>query len=314
MQMRSLLTLSTLAALICMPAFGNSGVNSDRAWVQARRHLDKAFESKDWKYIPTLAESARSGDAKAQYELAIAYAAGKPVERNPVSAMKWMRAAAEAGNLDAAYSLGTILSASPATPSQMEEAVKWWRKGSEKGHSGAQERLGSAYRRGEGVAQNLQEAQRLFMAAADQGEIGGYLGLASMLAVGDGVPKDEAQALVWLRRAGDAGSQIAQNKLGDVYLKGELGVHPNIQEGLRWWEKSAAQGNRDAIARLAGIYRIGEEAPEDNKRALFFSLLSQRMGFKGAEAFIQAIEHNLSSAEVAQVRQDISSWTPKPVE
>lgn len=288
--------------------------NGTRAILQMKHRLDRAALKQDWQYIPKLADQAREGNPSAQFELSVAYLSGKLVSKNLGDAKKWALAAAQAGNQDAQNLLGDLLDAEAKSDEEAAQAVTWWQKAAEKGNASAMARLGSAYRHGRGVKKDPQRALELFRQSAALGNASGQLGTASMLGTGDGVPKNESEAIRWITVAANAGSQVAQNFLGDVYLKGKLGAQVNQAEGVNWWEQSAAQGNRDAISRLAGIYGIGEEAPEDHKRALFYSLLSQRMGIKGTEAFIQAVEQGLSSAEVTQVRQEVASWSPKPVE
>jgi len=57
--------------------------------------------------------------------------------------------------------------------------------------------------------------------------------------------------------AAEAGDSAAQNNLGIIYMQGIPGVTaPNVQTGLEWFRKSAAQGNSDGARNLALASRI----------------------------------------------------------
>ena len=56
--------------------------------------------------ISALRKKAVGGDAEAQSKLAVCYAKGEGVEKDPAEAVKWYRKAAEQGNAAAQYNLG----------------------------------------------------------------------------------------------------------------------------------------------------------------------------------------------------------------
>jgi tetratricopeptide (TPR) repeat protein len=59
--------------------------------------------------------------------------------------------------------------------------------------------------------------------------------------------KDYSEALKWYRKSAEQGDEDAQNNLGYMYKEG-LGVAKDYSEALKWYRKSAEQGNEDAIA------------------------------------------------------------------
>ncbi len=65
-----------------------------------------------------------------------------------------------------------------------------------------------------------------------------------------GAEDDHKAARALQRRAAELGHPFAQFKIGQSYEKGK-GVQADHAEALRWYEKSAAQGNVFAIERLA---------------------------------------------------------------
>jgi TIR domain/AAA domain, putative AbiEii toxin, Type IV TA system/Sel1 repeat len=69
---------------------------------------------------------------------------------------------------------------------------------------------------------------------------------------GRGVARDDKQAVIWYRKATDAGNAAAMNNLGFMYENG-LGVEKDQQQAIRWYRKAAQLGDqraRDNLRRL----------------------------------------------------------------
>ncbi len=67
-----------------------------------------------------------------------------------------------------------------------------------------------------------------------------------------------AEALKWFRKAAELGNDDAQNRLGNMYDKGQ-GVVRNYSKAKDWYLKAAQQGNSEAQYNLGNLYRTGEE-------------------------------------------------------
>src|SRR3546814_14540846 len=65
-----------------------------------------------------------------------------------------------------------------------------------------------------------------------------------------------AQALVWYRKAADAGHAGAQYTLGQMYYEG-IGVEANDATARRWFSAAAAQGHREAQYNLGVMAYVG---------------------------------------------------------
>ena len=63
---------------------------------------------------------------------------------------------------------------------------------------------------------------------------------------GEGVTQDYAEALKWFRKSADQGDADAQLALGYMYFNGQ-GVSKNLAEAKNWYGKAAAQGDEDAL-------------------------------------------------------------------
>jgi TPR repeat protein len=62
---------------------------------------------------------------------------------------------------------------------------------------------------------------------------------------GRGVTKDESEAVKWYRKSAEQGNEPAQYNLGVMYANG-LGVAKDESEAVKWYRKSAEQGDADA--------------------------------------------------------------------
>ena len=65
-----------------------------------------------------------------------------------------LRTRAEAGDADAQYNLGVAYAAGEGIPQDDTEAARCWRLAADQGHAVSQYNLGVMYRDGEGVPQN----------------------------------------------------------------------------------------------------------------------------------------------------------------
>lgn len=101
------------------------------------------------------------------------------------------------------------------------------------------------------------EFQRELLRAAQLGSVHAQRELGVMYATGDwSGPKDLAEAARWYRLAAERGEAESQYDLGFMLLLGEGGPK-NVDEGLQWLERAAAQGNSAAFKLLADCYETG---------------------------------------------------------
>ena len=66
---------------------------------------------------------------------------------------------------------------------------------------------------------------------------------------GKGVVKDVTEAVKWYRKSAEQGDARAQSNLGIMYETGK-GVSKDIAEAVKWYQKAAKQGYRDAQENL----------------------------------------------------------------
>lgn len=81
------------------------------------------------------------------------------------------------------------------------------------------------------------------------------------------VEKKDAEAFKWWQRAAEAGEPQSQNLLGLAYAQGNWGVDRDPQAAVSWFERAAAQSDKDALINLGEIHYLGEIVPVDYAQA-----------------------------------------------
>ena len=190
-------------------------------------------------------KAAEQGDAAAQCNLGFAYKYGEGVNKDEAEAIKWFKKSAEQGDVDAQNALGFAYWHGEGVTKDDVEAIMWYRKAAEKGDAAAQNALGLVYTKRHGVYKDVAAAIKWFRKAAEQGDADAQynLGLEYMFRGG----------LVVLSPL-DAGAQF---KLAFSHFKGQ-GTTKDEAEAIKWFQKSAEQGNADAkeALRELGVGRV----------------------------------------------------------
>lgn len=180
-----------------------------------------------------LIDSAKSGDAVAQFRLGHAFVYGDDgAKMNEHHGVMWLKKSAAQGNADAENLLGDCYGHGWGVGKNAEAAAKHYRSAAENGHGEAAEEIGKWYRRGIGVEKDMAEAFRFYTIAAKAG-------------------RDEAQ--FWV---------------GKFYAEGWGGVAKDYSKAVEWYEKSATQDNSDAICALGWCYQLGNGVEQDYAKAV----------------------------------------------
>jgi TonB family protein len=95
----------------------------------------------------------------------------------------------------------------------------------------------------------LLEAKKAAALSAKGGNLNARYHLSLLLSAGAKSDAEREQALLVLRSAAELGHAQAQFDLGRCYERGK-GLQANLDEALRWYRKSADQGDPLAIQRL----------------------------------------------------------------
>ncbi|MBR4695960.1 MAG: SEL1-like repeat protein, partial [Selenomonadaceae bacterium] len=130
-----------------------------------------------------------------------------------------------------------------------EKAFYWFQKAAKQGHAAAQNMLGCAYRDGMGTVKNDNEAYHCFSKAASQGNVLAQHSLGICYLKG----QDYKEAMKWFRKAAEAGSAEAMNKVGEMYEGGD-GIEQDYKEAMKWFRKAAEAGSAEAMNKVGEMY------------------------------------------------------------
>jgi hypothetical protein len=132
------------------------------------------------------------------------------------------------------------------------------------------------------------------------------------------VAKDEAEALVQIRRAADGGCVTAFYSVGVLYWDG-IGTGIDHAEALRWFERGADHGDPFSHGRIAELYEIGDQLPQDLEKALFHHAIETRL-FEAAGAAPDpaaawarrgSLARALPPETAVRIAREAAAWRPK---
>jgi localization factor PodJL len=161
-----------------------------------------------------LVGQAESGDAAAQFDLAVRYAEGGAGPRNYELAAQWYEKAAQQGLAVAEYRLGSLYEKGLGVGKDMQHAKDLYQRAAEKGNTRAMHNLGVLA--AEGGKPNYTSAALWFGKAAEYGIRDSQYNLAVLLARGLGLPKDLVKSYTWFAIVAAAGDADAARKRDDV--------------------------------------------------------------------------------------------------
>lgn len=117
----------------------------------------------------SLADLADSGDAKAQFQLGMAFRTGEGGKADNALAYQWFLKSAKQGLAHAQFAVASMHLAGSGVLQSFPLAFEWFERAAQQNHADAQYQLGRMYRRGYGVATSNVKAYVWFNLAAAQG-------------------------------------------------------------------------------------------------------------------------------------------------
>ena len=81
--------------------------------------------------------------------------------------------------------------------------------------------------------------------------------LAECFENGTGIKKSAQNALHYYKLSAEHGNDLAQDRLGDAYLKGELGLNGSPENAMEYYELAANQGNAFSLMAIGKCYEDG---------------------------------------------------------
>lgn len=148
--------------------------------------------------LNALRSRAEQGDAAAQFELAMAYDAGRGVERDLTEAAHWCTKAADQGYAVAQNCIGSMYQFGDGVLQDEAVAVSWYEKAAAQDYGEAYTNLGYMYDLGKGVAQDRSRAVKLYLEGAERGSVNAMLNVGVSYWNGAGIAADRVEAFMWL--------------------------------------------------------------------------------------------------------------------
>ena len=208
--------------------------------------------------------NAESGNAKAQYELAVLYGESGP-RHNLAETLRWMRSAADQGYADAQTGLGLMLQTGRGGPVDLAEAAVNYRKAADQGNVRAQHLLAMMTLEGRAVKRDRAAAMVLLRKASAKDYVPAQSLLGNVLIEEPG-PELVAEGIALLRKAADHQDVRAQTVLGRCYEHGR-GVAQDYVQAAALYSKAALAGHKQARLALASLYERGQGVPADPAKA-----------------------------------------------
>lgn len=224
----------------------------------------EAFDAEDYdKAFKIFTEAAEQDAPEAEFHLGLLYLNGWGCQKDEVAGFKWALKAAEGGFTKAKSLAGYCLIEGIGVKKNEAEGVKWYQKAIDDDDALAAFRLSECYLLGShGIEKNYKKGIELLQKASAQDVTDAQFILAGIYYNGDfGVPKNKSEAAGMFKKLAEQGHAQAMFNYGMCLLKGD-GVYEDVDEGIKWMEKSAAAGCQEAIDRLNAARLENYECPD----------------------------------------------------
>ena len=114
-----------------------------------------------------------------------------------------------------------------------------------------------------------------------------------MYANGRGVTQDESEAVKWYRKSAGQGNASAQCNLGVMYDYGK-GIKQDFFEAIKWYRKAADQGNASAQFAIGLMYDRGRGFQRNYEEAAIWYRKAISNGHEKAKEFLKVIEKRIA--------------------
>lgn len=262
-------------------------------------------------------KAAEQGHATAAYNLAVCHQHGQGVEQDLTEALRWCQYAADQGLRDAKVKLAELHLAGAGGTRDAPRAVALLKEASEAGDGQAKTQLAMIYLEGRDVFKDSRKAEQLLQDAADSGYVAASLHLGHLYAghydparaqpedalshylvaaqAGNAIaqhlvanqllsrndPEVAHEAVLWLRRAAEAGFPPALFQMGVIFCQGQL-LEKDLTEGVRWYERAAQQGHALALYNLGVMVAKGMGVEADVEKGMEMMKRAEAEGALGA--------------------------------
>ncbi len=191
----------------------------------------------------------------AQFMLAKSYILGEP-KKDDVKALYWMKKSADAGYPMAELNLGLTYFEGSFTPEDMTQAFHYFSRAVAHGNVEAMSYLARCHACGYGTTIHYAKALALYHQAAEFDDVYAIYQIGQYYAIGRVVETNDELAFQYFLRGAHLNDGDCQAKVAYAYFW-SVGVQKDIQEGLKWLEKSVEQKSAWGYYLKSFAYRKG---------------------------------------------------------
>ncbi|OQX16593.1 MAG: hypothetical protein BWK73_03210 [Thiothrix lacustris] len=288
-------------AAVMPPAGASATGSSVENWYRNRRKVETSNIGGE---LAALQAAAESGDAKAQYKLAMLYRNEENPQADIKQSLTWQQRAAEAGHMEAQYGLGLLYANGQYVPADNKQARHWFDQAASQGHVSARLALLSldngAPAQAIAASNNLKTEEPLPPLAAmppipvvDPASRPEPVTTSTSLPVIASPTEPDQHAASTLdlagiepevvRQSAEAGDKQAQLMLGTLYEDGLGGLPADLREAAYWYEQAAKQHYPKAQYNLGLLYEDGRGVTQSDKQAAYWYDKAAKAGFTEAQ-------------------------------
>ncbi len=254
-----------------------------------------------------LEDTAKQSHPVKLRKLALLYAIGGTLRKNPSRAFSLFKRAATLGDKNAAFYVGMALREGFGVTQNLDESFAWLRTATSRKQKEAYFELGLAFENGWGCKPDFQEAQLLYEKAASLGEKKALKKLVQSFVEH---PKNFKEAAKWIKLA-------SENKVPEAMVaqaRSLLVSSPeNWPEALKILESCCEEQNDIAMAELAVFWREAKFCPADFVASFVYAYLASSHGNYVCEEWLDKWREQLSEEDVQTAAQIVSLPSRKQI-
>ncbi len=150
-------------------------------------------------------------------------------------------------------------------------------------------RRGLAYENGDGIGQDYTEAMVWYKKAAEAGNADAMNNIGYMYENGRGAEQNVSTAMDWYKKAAELGNASAMSNIGVLYYTGK-GVAQNYQEAMNWFQSSAENGNTEVLYLIGSMFEKGLGVPKDMEKAAEYYTKAAENGDRAASERLEQLQ------------------------
>jgi TPR repeat protein len=127
------------------------------------------------------------------------------------------------------------------------------------------------------------EALRAFLPVAERGDSRAQAMIGNIYHLGRGMKVDERQAFIWYEKSAAQGNRQAEHFLADMYWQGWEDHPRDFSKSAAYWKAAALKGMKEAQTAYGYAHEFGEGVPRDRKLAIYWMMLAEKQGDRGAK-------------------------------